>query len=158
MKQILFLCIVFSWFAACTKSKNDQSGLAQQKAKFAANNAKQITVQFSGTVNPGVPVEFRPLTRAMKVNTDEDYKIQYRFSNLSDKAIDIVAVHSVLPESAAQFFKKIVCFCFEKQTLEPKQTVDMDVKFKVDKELPASIDTVGLSYVIHEVKKDEPTL
>jgi cytochrome c oxidase assembly protein subunit 11 len=158
MKQILLTFICSLVLVSCFKSKSNESALKDQKAAFAEQNEKQVTVQFGGTVNPGVPMEFRPLARALKVTTGESNLVKYRFSNLSDKPIEIVAVHSVMPEGAAQFFKKIVCFCFEKQTLEPKQTVDMDVNFTVAKELPAEIDTIGLSYVVHEVKKDAAAL
>ena len=60
------------------------------------------------------------------------------------------AVPSVAPGQAAKYLHKVECFCFNEQLFEAGETRDMPVRFILDPELPAHIDTVTLSYTFFE--------
>ena len=58
---------------------------------------------------------------------------------------------SVVPEVAALHFKKIECFCFSNQTLQPGEVKDMPIRYYISPDLPKSINTVTLSYAFYKV-------
>jgi cytochrome c oxidase assembly protein subunit 11 len=62
-----------------------------------------------------------------------------------------MALYNVTPEKAGKFFHKTACFCFNKQTLSPKQSMEFPVSFWVDPAIrsdpnTADVKVVTLSY------------
>ena len=62
------------------------------------------------------------------------------------------AIPSYGPQSAAEYFKKLDCFCFAKQSFGPHERRQMPVVFVVDPKLPRDINTISLSYTFFEVE------
>ena len=62
------------------------------------------------------------------------------------------AIPSYGPQSAAQYFKKLDCFCFKQQVLQPGEVRQMPVVFVIDPKVPADLGTVTLSYTFFEVE------
>ena len=62
------------------------------------------------------------------------------------------AIPSYGPPQAAQYFRKLECFCFSRQTLQPGERRQMPVVFVVDASLPADVGTITLSYTFFEVE------
>jgi cytochrome c oxidase assembly protein subunit 11 len=52
---------------------------------------------------------------------------------------------------AAQFFRKIECFCFDKQEMAAGETRQMPIAFVVDPSLPSDVNTITLSFTFFEV-------
>ena len=50
------------------------------------------------------------------------------------------------PARASGYFSKTECFCFTAQTLAAGEGRDMPVRFIVDPDLPADVNTITLSY------------
>ena len=71
--------------------------------------------------------------------------------NERGQAVTGQAVPSYGPPLAAEYFKKIECFCFTQQTLAAGETRRMPVTFVVDPKLPASVNSIALSYTFFEV-------
>ena len=116
--------------------------------------AQRISVRFDGNVENGMPWRFGPeqVTEEMRIG---ERKIAYfTAENLSDHAITGIASFNVEPDLAGLYFKKIQCFCFNQQTLQPHEKVRMPVLYYVDPAIlkdPESAATtqITLSYTFH---------
>jgi len=115
---------------------------------------QRISVRFDGNVENGMPWRFGPeqVTQEMRIG---ERKIAYfTAENLSDHAITGIASFNVEPDLAGLYFKKIQCFCFNQQTLQPHEKVRMPVLYYVDPAIlkdPESAATtqITLSYTFH---------
>ena len=111
---------------------------------------KDIKVQFNADVNDSINWLFEaPPDIDFKIG--ENKLVEYKATNLSSETTLGTATFNVLPEKVGPYFIKTQCFCFEKQTLEPNQTVQMPVVFYIDPSITedpsmADIDTITLSY------------
>ena len=57
-----------------------------------------------------------------------------------------MAVPSISPARAASYFQKTECFCFSPQHFVADEVKEMPVRFIVDRDLPAGVDRLTLSY------------
>jgi len=115
-------------------------------AATATKNARTITVQFDGGVNSKLPWDFEPQQLTLQVRPGEQYEATYFARNTSNRAIVGNAVPSVAPARASGYFNKTECFCFTAQTLAAGEGREMPVRFIVDPDLPADVNTITLSY------------
>ncbi len=127
------------------------TGLNGKTAQSAAEVIEQaqsrvVTVEFVGSVNQNAPWEFRPSVSRMQVHPGKLYDTTFFARNRLDRMQIGQAVPSVVPGAAAKHFQKPECFCFESQQFAPGEGRDMPVRFILDPELPAHIDTITLSY------------
>jgi len=67
---------------------------------------------------------------------------------MSDDSVFFRAVHSIQPMEAAKEFQLIQCFCFEDQSLGPRETRTLPVYFALSPRVPAGIDEITLSYTL----------
>jgi cytochrome c oxidase assembly protein subunit 11 len=107
---------------------------------------RMVTVQFDGSVNSKLPWDFKPHQLSMKVRPGEQYETTYYARNTTDRAIVGSASPSVAPARASGYFNKTECFCFTAQTLQAGEAREMPVRFIIDPNLPADVETVTLSY------------
>ena len=84
---------------------------------------REITVRFDGSLEAGMPWEFKPVERTMKLKIGETGLAFYEARNPTDKVIAGTASFNVYPFSAGYYFNKVQCFCFEQQVLQPGETV-----------------------------------
>ena len=111
---------------------------------------QDITLQFNADINDSINWSFEaPGDLTFKIG--ENKIVEYKATNLSNTSSTGTATFNVLPEKVGAYFIKTQCFCFEKQTLEPNQTVQMPVVFYIDPSIVddpgmADIDTITLSY------------
>ena len=59
------------------------------------------------------------------------------------------AVSSVSPFDATPYFKKIECFCFEKQFLKAGEQIEFPLVFMVQNDLEDDIYDLTLSYTLY---------
>ena len=109
-----------------------------------------VTVQFDSGVNSKLPWKFHPEQATMRVQPGRLYDAKYFARNDSDHAIVGNAVPSVAPARASGYFSKTECFCFTAQTLAPGESRDMPVRFIVNPDLPADVNTITLSYTFYK--------
>jgi len=82
----------------------------------------------------------------------EVMQVVYEVENTSDRPVTGQAVPSYGPQLAGEYFKKLECFCFSKQSFEPHEKRQMPVVFVVDPKLPRDVATITLSYTFFEVE------
>jgi cytochrome c oxidase assembly protein subunit 11 len=115
------------------------------------DTSRLITVQFISRTAQGIPWQFEPMTREIKVHPGEIKLVKFYAKNESTRDIIGQAVPSVSPGLAAAYFQKIECFCFTQQPLKAQEEVEMALQFYVDLDLPEDISTLTLSYTLYDV-------
>lgn len=126
---------------------NGKTGRAEATvARGPVDTGRWVTVQFMGNTTSGLPWEFRPLQKTMRVHPGEVAVAHYEARNIASETIVGQAVPSVAPSKAASHFKKIECFCFTQQKLAAGESRRMPVQFIVDPALDRDVGTVTLSY------------
>ena len=106
-----------------------------------------VTVRFDTSIAPDLPWRFEPAQREVKVRLGEDKLVFFSAENLSDQAIVGHATFNVTPQKTGIYFKKIQCFCFADERLDPHQKVDMPVDFFVDPGLAEDPNTQDVSAI-----------
>ncbi len=119
-----------------------------------------MTVRFDGSLERGMPWEFKPVVRLMDLKIGETGLAYYEAYNPTDRVIAGTASYNVAPFSAGGYFTKIDCFCFTMQVLQPGERVQMPVTFYVDPEIvndPEAkyLQQITLSYTFHETDLPE---
>lgn len=99
-----------------------------------------------------LPWTFRPLEPVVNVHPGEVRQVVFEVVNTTDRPITGQAIPSYGPQYAAQYFQKLECFCFAKQTLQPGEVRKMPVVFVVDPKAPAELATITLSYTFFAVE------
>ena len=128
---------------------SSQDGLSAGIGNTQVDKTRVITVEFDA--NSHGPWRFRPTVSSMKVHPGEMTQVVYEVVNTQARAVDAQAIPSYAPQQAAAYFKKVECFCFKQQTLQPNEAKQMPVVFFIDPKLPRDVTTITLSYTFFEV-------
>lgn len=113
--------------------------------------SRSITIEFDANTHD-MPWKFKPLQPSVSVHPGQLMTVMYEVENKRDRPVTGQAIPSYGPQYAAQYFKKMECFCFTQQTLAPGEKRDMQVVFVVEPGLPKDIGTITLSYTFFEVE------
>jgi cytochrome c oxidase assembly protein subunit 11 len=113
--------------------------------------ARSVRIEFDSNIRK-LPWQFRALTPVIDVHPGELRQVMFEIVNATDRVLTGQAIPSYGPPSAAQYFRKLECFCFSRQTLQPGERRQMPVVFVVDAALPADVATITLSYTFFEVE------
>jgi len=130
-------------------------GATEREPPSRIDRSRKVTVEFTGTVMPGLPWDMRPLTFSLEIHPGEPQTVKYLVRNTSDRTIVGQAVPSVTPGQAAQHFAKIECFCFAQQTLAPGESREMPLTFIIKPEIAHDIRHVTLSYAFFSAVPDK---
>ncbi|HTN49379.1 MAG TPA: cytochrome c oxidase assembly protein [Burkholderiaceae bacterium] len=123
---------------------------AERAAKNTQVDASRtVTVEFDA--NSRGAWRFRPHVSHLQVHPGELVTVTYDLVNLQDRSVAGQAIPSYAPVESAPHVQKLECFCFTQQTLTAGETREFPVVFFIDRELPADVTTVTLSYTFFEV-------
>ncbi len=119
---------------------------------------RTINVRFDANLAPGLPWSFTPEQRQITLKIGELGMVKFKAKNVSDKPVTGQATYNVTPDAMGAYFSKIACFCFNEQTLQPGEEIEMPVTFYVDPGMvddpdSKSIQTVTLSYTFFQAVK-----
>lgn len=138
------ICEITGINVLTTKNTSKASAVSTQ-----VDVSRTVTVVFDA--NSRGALTFVPDRNHMEVNPGELAQVVYRVTNNRDVAIQAQAIPSYVPKTATEHFSKLECFCFQQQTLGPRQTVDMPVVFQIGAALPRDVNSITLSYTFFEI-------
>ena len=113
--------------------------------------SRAVRIEFDSNLR-NLPWTFKPLENVIEVHPGELRQVMYEVSNRSDRPITGQAIPSYAPREAGQYFRKLDCFCFAKQTLQPGEVRQMPVVFVIDTKIPTDVATITLSYTFFEIE------
>ena len=125
---------------------------ADEVANSQIDTARWLTVEFDANVRSELPWTFIPLEKRVRFHPGELVQVAFEVRNNSPRAVTGQAIPSYGPQLAGRYFKKLECFCFRQQMLQPGEVRRMPVVFVVEKDLPHDVNTVTLSYSFFEVE------
>ena len=99
-----------------------------------------------------LPWRFRAETPIVEVHPGQLVNVLYEVENTSGRAMTAQAVPSYGPALAAEYVRKLECFCFTRQSFGPYEKRRMPVVFVLDPRLPRDVATITLSYSFFEVE------
>ncbi len=114
--------------------------------------ARFVTIEFDSNLRSDLPWTFRPLQPSVRINPGEMVTVMYEIRNNSSRPVTGQAIPSYGPQAAGRYFKKLECFCFTQQTLQPGETRQMPVQFVIERGVPDDMNTITLSYSFFEVE------
>lgn len=138
-----------------TKQK-DYSRLAAKRM----NKDKKIKVIFEADTTPELQWDFEPVQKEVMVHPGETALMFYRAYNHQLKPVIGMAIYTIYPEFASNYFSKIQCFCFNQQMLNAHEELDMPLYFYIEPEFQddpnlQSVETIRVSYKFFPVKKQD---
>ena len=117
--------------------------------------ARALSLRLDATVGSVGSFDFFPPATKMPITTGEYIDFNYTVINKTNRRIVGQAIPSVVPAEAKSYLKKLECFCFTEQVLEPGQRVELPVRVFIDKRLPLSVGEITLSYVYYDSSRAE---
>ena len=113
--------------------------------------SREVRIEFDSNVH-NLPWRFRPIERGVTVHPGAVVQAEFEVVNTTDRPVTGQAIPSYAPQYAQQYFRKLDCFCFAQQTLQPGETRRMPVVFVIDPAAPSGLATITLSYTFFEVE------
>jgi cytochrome c oxidase assembly protein subunit 11 len=123
-----------------------------QNVSEVADPTRTVRLELLGSVARSAPWEFRPAVSHLEVHPGQMYETTFRARNLTGRPLVAQAVPSVAPGRAAAHLRKVECFCFTQQPFEPHEERDLQLRFMVDRDLPADVTTLSLAYTMFAVE------
>lgn len=124
---------------------------APEAVNTQVDRSRTVTIELDSNVH-NMAWRFKPLVNHVEVHPGELMTVEYEVVNVRSVAVTGQAVPSYGPQIAGNYFKKLDCFCFTQQTLQPGESRRMPVTFVVDPKLPKDLKAIAVSYTFFEVE------
>lgn len=130
-----------------------------EQAEYITNVEKRVDttrtvrVEFLTTLNKNLNWEFRARQNTIDVHPGKVNEVMFYAKNLTGRKVVAQAIPSVSPGTAAKYFSKMECFCFDKQTFKAGEEREMPLRFYVDPNLPKKVKTISLGYTFFDTDK-----
>src|ERR1700722_11391995 len=141
------LCDVFCGGPA---SGNAGAKAGPAVAKEAVDPNREVTIEFVASPASVGSYEFRPRIASMRIHPGKLYETEFYAKNLTSVASVAQAVPSISPTGTSQYFHKTECFSFIPNKLAVGDGPYMPVRFIVNPQLPANIDSIMLAYTFYD--------
>lgn len=135
-------------------------GGTTMRAEAAPAEATDVImrVRFDTNTN-GVPWTFKVTKPYQDIRVGKTAMMDFTVTNSADRPVTGRAVFNAVPDTMGPYFRKLQCFCFENQTLQPGESKTFPMVYFLDPELLKNPDTrrltdVTLSYTFFESKNE----
>jgi cytochrome c oxidase assembly protein subunit 11 len=125
---------------------NGTTGRVDTEQQYTVDENRKVEVSFFAMTMAEFPVQFGPKVKSMEIIPGKFYTASYIAKNNTDETVIGQAIPSVAPTDAALYFKKLECFCFNRQVFKPHEEVEMTLRFVVEPEMDERIKDISLSY------------
>lgn len=115
------------------------------------DTSRDVLVEFDVTHHQHMPWEFYPLHKRVPLHPGGVIHTAYYARNLTDQPMTMQAIPSITPGKAAKYVRKLECFCFTHQTLQPGESAELPLTFILESEVPKDVNTMTLSYTLFDV-------
>ena len=119
-----------------------------QKEKNIVLENNFINVRLITSVHPSLPWKFSAKEPNIKINPGEIKTIEYIVENPSNKTTFGIATFQYHPKELENYFTKLNCFCFDKQTLKAGENNKYSLVILIDPELTKDSKTKDIKEVI----------
>lgn len=127
------------------------NGTADEYKNVEVDESRRVTVRFTANVQEGLAWDFRPLEPSVRVHPGEKKLVKFVAKNHMNESVTGKGVYDINPPQAGAAFKKIECFCFQKQTLEAGERAEMPLYFWLaPDELPEDVQKVTIGYTFFD--------
>ena len=92
-----------------------------QKEKNKIFALESISINLLTSVHPNLEWNFKPVQSRIQVTPGEVTTIDYIVENLGKKESTGIATFAYFPSQFGVYISKINCFCYDAQTLKPKE-------------------------------------
>ncbi|MDC1311840.1 cytochrome c oxidase assembly protein [Burkholderiales bacterium] len=116
------------------------------------DESRTVVMEFDANTRSDIGWQLAPVDIRMDVHPGELVHATFRLTNPTTSSFDAQAIPSYGPQHAAQYVKKLECFCFTQQTINAGETREFSVVFVIDPSLPSDVGTVTLSYTMFEIE------
>ena len=131
-------------------------GISQTRAVGPGNTqvdtSREVTVELLAN-SAGLPWRFEAVDKSVSLNPGALATVRYRVVNDLGRPVTAHAVMNTAPAAASRYIVKQECFCFTNQTLQPGESREMPVVFRVSADAPRDLTTISLSYTFFEAPK-----
>lgn len=142
---------LYDLFCEITGIGDKSANRYEQEVVSAIDTSRTVRVQFVANNSATMPWDFGSNTYEVHVHPGEATEISYFARNRTPRNMVAQAIPNISPTSANKYFHKTECFCFNQQPLEAGAEADMKLVFIVDRDLPAAVNTITLSYSLFDV-------
>lgn len=122
----------------------------QSEVVEAPDPNRTVRVEFLTTVNNNLPWDFSAQQSSVVVHPGKFETVTFEARNNGDKDVIAQATPSVVPWNAAGYVRKTECFCFTPQPFAAGEHKIMPMRFLIDPDLPADVETITLSYTFFD--------
>ena len=124
---------------------------AYEAVEVKVDTSREVEVQFLTSNNALMPWGFYPSETKVVVHPGEARRVTFIAKNTTNKDMVAQAIPSMVPNNTAEYFHKTECFCFNNQPLAAGESAELDLIFIVDPDLPASVNSLTLSYTLFDI-------
>ena len=118
-----------------------------QKDKDQALALEPISINLLTSVHPDLSWNFQPVEPKIVVTPGEVITVEYIVENLGNTETTGIATFAYFPNQFGNYISKINCFCYDAQTLKPKEKSKYTLVLLIDPEATKDNKTKNIKEV-----------